>query len=133
MRMTVVMLEDYGALCDELSELRLLIAEAEEIMSSARAQRITGMPSSGSDGRSLENMVAKHVELLDMYRKKEEELVEIIREIEDSLSSLPPILRRLVRMKYLRRLSYAEIADELKYSERTVRRLHEKALDIICR
>jgi RNA polymerase sigma factor (sigma-70 family) len=59
--------------------------------------------------------------LLDSYKKAEE--------IEKFIESLPEKQRKILRMRYQFDLNWNEIAEEMKYSESHVKRLHKNIFE----
>lgn len=95
-----------------------------------RAQRLDGMPRSGSgENYVTEERIDRKDELLALYKEKEAELDEKLLIIERAIEKLEPRERRLVRLHYIDGLTWEQVAVEMTYSWRQVHRIHGEALE----
>lgn len=127
--MTKEELRAYRGIKLERDKLRGIIKDLEAAMYNPRAQRLDGMPRSGSGARSgVESIAIRHADLLDEYRKKETELLSAMQAIEQAIESLDPTDRTVIRLYYIKGLTWEEVAVEMTYSWRQVHRIHARAL-----
>lgn len=106
-----------------------MIAELEGVMYNPRSQRLDGMPRNGSGaGNEVEAVAVKRMELLERFRRTEEECSTAIVEIEKAIEILPPRERTLIRLHYIEGLTWEEVCATMNYSWRQVHRIHAKAL-----
>jgi RNA polymerase sigma factor (sigma-70 family) len=123
-------LRSYRAIRKERDLLNEKIKELEVELYDPRAQRIDGMPRSGSNNDSTrrEAQIDRKDELLALYREKERELTRAILEIEEIIDLLQPRERTLLRLYYIDGLTWEQVACEMNYSWRQVHRIHGEAL-----
>ena len=129
--MTKAQLRRYGALKRERAQLEDKIKEIEAALYSPKAQRMTGMPSTPSHGNATEALIAKHLELQELYRAKLAELVEEQLTIEAAIESLDLTARTLLRYRYIDCLKWEEICLRMSYCWRQTHNLHSKALEAL--
>lgn len=77
--------------------------------------------------------IPKTVEKINEYKNKLEKSLSCLVALHNEINSVieqvsDPDEKLLLRLKYINRKSWQEIADVMGYSERHVKRLHEKAL-----
>lgn len=127
--MTKKDLQNYRARKREAQNLSELIAELESQMASPRSQRLSGMPSGGhSDPDKMSGLVARHSELLELYRQNRQTLIEAQTSIEHTIASLEPTERELLRRRYIQGEQWDEIAMKMSYSPRQIHRIHGSVL-----
>ncbi len=128
--MTKEKLRSYRAIRKERDLLNEKIKELEVELYDPRAQRIDGMPRSGSNNDSTrrEAQIDCKDELLALYREKERELTKAILEIEEIIDLLQPRERTLLRLYYIDGLTWEQVACEMNYSWSQVHRIHGEAL-----
>lgn len=130
--MTKEQLKAYRGIKLERDRLLIMIEELEAQMRSPRSQRLDGMPRGGSASSSMvENLVVKHTELVDRYRRKVAELTKATEEIEDAIEVLESRERTLIRLHYIQGLTWEEVCVAMTYSWRQVHRIHAKALEAL--
>ena len=96
-------------------------------------QQFTGMPSGGArEGSRTDELVARHDELLTLYRDKLRLLTDAQLAVERAIDVLAPTERRLMRLRYLDGLRWETVCVEMSYSWRQVHRAHAHALAQIC-
>ena len=127
--MTKERLRKYRDLCKELEQVQRKIESLETTLYSPTAQRLTGMPSNPSAGNPLEDMAAKHLELLDYYKAKNIELAAEQLAIEQAIDSLEYRERTLLRLYYIDGLKWEEVCVRISYSWRQTHKIHAKALE----
>lgn len=119
-------LDSYWEMRMESARLQRRIEELTVQTERVTAQ-LTGMPRGGGDGANL--VWDALIDTKDRAGKTLKDALDREAEIEEFISMLDgPILRQLLRYKYLELLTYEQIAKEMNYSERHVRRLHGRAL-----
>lgn len=126
--MTKERLKRYLEIKGEQDQLRQQIESIEAVLYAPKTQRLTGMPTASSHGNHVEDMAAKHLELVDTYRAKLLELAEEQLAIEKAIEALEPMARMLLRFRYIDGLEWEPICVRMSYSWRQVHRLHSNAL-----
>jgi len=122
-------LRNYISLGKEINQLRL---EIERLRASLhKAQVISDTPRGTDEQDKLATTVAKIVDIETMLDAKINEYLIKRYEIENCISSLPPNLRLLMRLRYIEGMRWEAIACELNYEWAHVHRLHSKALKMI--
>lgn len=129
--MTKERLRGYLDLKNEHAQLRQQLEAIEAALYSPKAQRLTGMPAAPSHGNAMEDMAARHLELMDRYRAKMLELAEEQLAIEKAIEALEPTSRMLLRFRYIDGLPWEEVCVRMNYSWRQTHRLHSRALDAL--
>jgi RNA polymerase sigma factor (sigma-70 family) len=130
--MTKEQLKTYRSITLERDRLLIMIEELEAQMRSPKSQLIDGMPHGGTAPSSVvENLVVKHVELVERYHQKVAELTAAAVEIETAIESLQPRERTLIRLHYIEGLTWEEVCVAMTYSWRQVHRIHAKALEAL--
>lgn len=129
--MTKERLRSYLELKNEHAQLRQQLEAIEAALYSPKAQRLTGMPAAQSHGNPMEDMAARHLELMDRYRAKMLELAEEQLAIEKAIEALEPTSRMLLRFRYLDGLPWEEVCVRMNYSWRQTHRLHSRALEAL--
>lgn len=128
--MTKEELRAYRGIKLERDKLRGIIKDLEAVMYNPRAQRLDGMPRSGKGARSgVESIAIRHADLLEEYRKKEADLLSAMQTIEKTIESLEPTERAVIRLYYIKGLTWEEVAVEMSYCWRHVHRIHAQALE----
>jgi len=119
-----------------LREYKALSAEADGLAS--EIQRLRGLTTTRTwpDGQPRSNyaadrtaeLVAQIADLVTIYEDKIKGLVERQKEIEHAINGLDSIERQVLRLRYINRLDWEDICEELCFSERQVFRIHFSAL-----
>lgn len=127
--MTKSDLMQYRAIRREAVQLREQIERLEAVMTAPPVQQFTGMPSGGArEGSRTDELVARHDELLTLYRDKLRLLTDAQLAVERAIDVLDPIERRLMRLRYLDGLRWEAVCVEMSYSWRRVHQIHAQAL-----
>lgn len=129
--MTKERLRNYLELKKEREQLQQQLETIEAALYSPKGQRLTGMPSAPSHGNAVEDMAAKHLELMDRYRAKMTELAEEQLVIEKAIEALEPTARMLLRFRYIDGLPWEEVCVRMNYSWRQTHRMHSRALEAL--
>lgn len=87
------------------------------------------VPSTGGDGRALENAVDSIMTMADKLGEKRLSAVQLRRGLEDAIASVPDgRLRMLLRYRYIDGMTWERIAVNMGYERRHITRLHGEAL-----
>ena len=126
-------LVNYRTLAKEVRQLRDQLATLESAMYSPAGQRFSTTPrSSSGPKKTMEDVVAGHLKLEELYREKLMEKDAQLYKIEQAIESLEdPAQRVILRDRYILGHSWLHICEKMRnqgYSERTVYRLHGYAL-----
>lgn len=124
-----VRLQNYKNIKKEIKQLLEQITVIESRLYSPKAQHLTGMPAAQANGNAVEDMSAEHMELLNYYHKRVDELDAEQLEIEKALELLEPMHRMLLRYRYIEGHKWEDICVLMSYSWRQVHRNHHKALE----
>lgn len=110
-----------------------MIRELEEdrAASQLRSQNLDGMPRTGRISDPTAASAAKFIALARDYERKAAALADRMREIEAAIEGLPSQYRNLLRMYYLRGLSWAQVAAALDFAESSCWRLAAEAVEMI--
>lgn len=124
---------NYRMLTREVRQLREQLTALEAALYSPRGQRYTSTPRAASGPKNtMEDAVAGHMKLVDLYQQKLNEEQDQLFCIEKAISTLEdPAQRVVMRERYILGHSWVKICDQLRsmgYSERQVYRLHGYAL-----
>ena len=121
-------LRNYRNLKEERDQIRCKLEELEATLCCPKIQCLTGMPSAPSKENSMELMVARHLELQEKYRIKQEELASELLAIEEAIEGLEPPARMLLRYRYIDGLKWEEVCVKMNYSWKQIHRIHSAAL-----
>lgn len=124
---------NYRALSREVRQLRDQLTTLEASLYSPRGQRFSNTPRSASGSkRTMDEAVAGHIRLEELYREKLAAQEAKLYDIEQALDSLAdPAQRFIMRERYIFGYSWVRICETMRgqgYSERQVFRLHGFAL-----
>lgn len=101
--------------------------EAKEI--SLRSPKMDGMPKSGAAG-GIEMQVDRILAAEKRLSKARDQALKILNDIEDMIDSLGDFDQKTVlRLRYIDGLTWDEVAIHANWSQRTVRRIHGRALE----
>lgn len=129
--MTKERLRGYRTLLQEKKTLEQQIETIESTLLHPKIQKIKYTPAGPSGGNTLEDLAAKHLELIDLYHDKLAEIAQELQAIEKGIDTLPPTERILLRLRYVHGRTWEEICVDMSYSWRQVHRIHAKALDAL--
>ncbi|MDE5884875.1 MAG: DUF1492 domain-containing protein [Oscillospiraceae bacterium] len=116
------------------AERKAQALEAKRQCDSHLAQRLSRYAgiSGNSSGNSTEDALLR---LIETERRAEEQLrklAQIREEITSAIENVPDSdLQTILIWKYLKYMTFEQIADKMNYDERTIRRKHCQALDKI--
>lgn len=126
--MTKERLRSYRDLRMELRQIERKVETIETTLYSPKIPRLTGMPSTPGSGNSKEDLVAKHIELLDYYNTKKAELASEQLAIEKAIEVLPYRERTLLRLYYIDGLTWEEVCVKMSYGWSRTHEIHALAL-----
>lgn len=113
----------------EAQILRERIDDLEDQLTGIRAQRITDMPRGGK-AMGTDDLVAKKVDLLNMYKQDLEKAEEAKAKIYECIRSVDSIRdRTILGMNYVDGMSYARIGEVLGYSKKQIQRFNKNAVE----
>lgn len=98
-----------------------------------RSPKLTGLPRSGQN-----TTLDLQMEIIEAAEKRFEAAREIalekLNELEEKIDALAEYDQKAVLyFRYIYRLKWTEVAERMHWSERTVRRIHAKALEALAR
>lgn len=101
--------------------------EAREV--GIRSPKMDGMPRTGSGG-GIEMQVDRILAAERRLNRARDEAMAILEGIEDMIASLENFdQKRILRLRYIDGLTWDEVAMDSGFSERSVRRIHGRALE----
>ena len=123
----------YRILAKEVEQLKEQLEALEASLYSPKGQKFTTMPrAANGTGHTMDDAVARHMDLVKLYKEKLAEKESRQLSIEMAIESLEDTAERVVmRDRYLLGRSWRSIVMKLEdrgYSERQVYRLHGFAL-----
>lgn len=125
--------KNYRALLREVQQLKTQLVTLESSIYSPKGQQFSKTPRSGSGPKkTMDDAVAGHLQLKELYESKLAEKEAQQYKIESAISSLSDVGERLVmRELYINGRKWPAVIFEMQkhgYSERTAYRLHGHAL-----
>lgn len=122
------LLEQYRSLRQEASELKDRIQEVYSNALFPKSVQISDMPrASGYSNDGMIRIFEKIEELTELYKKKQQELLEMCVQIEKEIDALPSSLeRRIIRARYLDGKEWSEIGRLTGYSVSNLHKIHAK-------
>ena len=121
-------LNSYRWRMEEAQILRDRIDDLEDQLTGIRAQKITDMPRGGQP-ISTADLIAKKVDLLNMYKRDLAQAEEAKKAIYECIRSVDNIRdRTILNMHYVDCMSYTRIAEILNYSVRQIKRFNRDAV-----
>ena len=126
--MTKEELKQYRHLGAELERLENTIARLKEEIESPKRQLLTGMPHGGNP-ITMEDKVAKLIDIQNLYNRQWDKLIELRRQIETAIAGVQdPRERTLLGYRYIDGLSWEEICVKMHYEWDSIHRMHRLAL-----
>lgn len=129
--MNVRLLVQYRSIQQEIAELKEKI---ERIYSDAmfpKSPQMTGMPRApGYSNDGMIRIFEKIEELTELYQKKQIELIDLCKAIEQEIEDLESLERRIIRLRYLEGKEWSEISKIIGCSRMTVYRLHKNLVKV---
>lgn len=125
----------YQEIKKEIVQIKQEITTVEERMYSLSSPSFEGIPHSSTPGDPTGNKATrdadKHSALLESYARQIERLTTEQAWIETQINCLEPVLRRLMRYRYIDGMIWEDVCDAISYSWRQTLYMHSKALDIL--
>ena len=110
---------------------------ADDALDTLGTQKLTGMPGGGGV-RDLSDVVCAADQRREVYAERcrvlDDELrrhVDMCARIDRAVCALEPKAQRVVQMRYMQGMRWAQIAEVMFYDERRVRQIDEQAVDRI--
>lgn len=133
--MTKERLRAYRALKQERDEVRQMIEEIESALYDPKVPRLEPVPGGGGskpDGITpTDAKIDKRDELLALYAEKCAQMDEELLAIEKAIDSMEPREKTLLRLHYVKGLTWENVCVEMGYSWRQIHRIHAKALEML--
>lgn len=129
--MTKDRLRRYRDLLAEKVQLEQQLETIEGVLHNPKIQQLKQTPRASSKGNPTEDLIAKHLELVDLYQDKLTGLAVEQLAIEETIERLPIRERNVLRAYYIRGLSWEEVAVDVGYTWRHVHRVHSSALQLL--
>ncbi len=131
--MTRETLSNYKHIKKGLEEIRRILKTLDEELYVASLGTHGGddMPKGArSEARNpADSIIDKQASVRAVYETKARKLRDALIEIERAIDKLRPREQRLIRLHYVEGLKLEDVADEMGYSTRHIRRIHEIALE----
>lgn len=121
----------YINLSREIDVMQDHIKELEARAESLGAMNITDMPKAHGNGNSMEDTIIKIVDVKILYQQKISDAMDALYDIEEAISTLPDMERIIMRRKYIKGDTLEQIAVDLHYSYRNIRRRHKRAIKLM--
>lgn len=126
---TKLWLRSYRQKKQEAEQLLEAIKRLEAEMYHPKTTRFDKIPGSTHDaGSPTERLAVKHIDLVERYQRKLEDLRAEALQIEDAIETLEPIEQMLMRYRYLDGMTWEEVAVAISYSWMQMHRIHSRAL-----
>ncbi len=127
--MTLDKLKSYGHISREAWQLRALLYELAERMTSPGSPQISAAPKAHSTGSRLEDAFIRYTDTEEKYRLKLAELFALQLEIEEAVSGLDPLERMVIRGRYIQLMTWEDLSDYIGYSYTQTFRFHKTAIE----
>ena len=123
-------LQQYSSIEKELRIIEEKLKYLKEKKTSIKSMVISDMPKcTSSSNDAITDLLAEIEDVTILYTEKYFKLFKKLKEIEKEFEKLENPLERIVlRMVYIDRKNFEEIAKYISYSYRTVRRLHKEGI-----
>ncbi len=118
-------LKNYRVLMQARRQTQRMMREQEEALARL-SDKSGGRPMKGSRRSGpVQEAVRRRQSLLARYRAKDAAAAAELLAIEDALCRLPELDQIVLRMHYIEGLTFEQIGQQIGYSSRQVRRIHE--------
>lgn len=118
-------LKNYRVLLQARRQTQRMMREQEDALARL-ADKGNGRPTKGSRRSGpVQEAVRRRQSLLARYRAKDAAAAAELLAIEDALCRLPELDQIVLRMHYIEGLTFERIGQQIGYSSRQVRRIHE--------
>ena len=129
--MTKDRLRRFRDLLTEKVHLEQQLETIEGVLHNPKIQQLKQTPRASSKGNPTEDLIAKHLELVDLYQDKLTGLAMEQLAIENAIERLPIRERNVLRAYYIRGLTWEETCVAVDYSWTQVHRIHSSALQLL--
>lgn len=130
--MTKEELKEYIETKREIEIIKEKIEFLESKKTSIKSQIITDMPRGEAEQDRLGQLLIQIEELIDSYNEKQDKLLKQQLKIENEIEKLDNAIdRNIMRLRYLKGLSWEKICVEVGYKWAQVHRHHKRILEII--
>ena len=121
---------EYRALRQEVRLQHEKRKDMEARMYSPRGQRFSSTPNAvHGKGNTMDDVVCKHMELLEAIAANEDELIRRVVALEKAVENLDSsIERQVIRLRYFEALSWQKISEIVGYSEPRLYEIQRAAL-----
>lgn len=128
--MTKEELKEYREIKIELETIEDKLEYLREKKTSIKSQIITDMPvSTQNELDRLNELLVEIEKVIKLYIKKKKKSLKKLYKIEKSIDILEPLEKTVIRYAYFENKRFEEISCIIRYSYRTVRRIHKSAID----
>lgn len=129
--MTKERLRAYRAIKQECDQIRTMIAEIEAELYAPKVPRLEAVPGGGPKPGGVtptDAKIDKRDELLDLYYEKSIQMTTELLAIEKAIDVLEPREKTVLRLHYVKGLTWEQVCVEIDRSWMTVHRIHANAL-----
>lgn len=128
--MTKDKLEKYKKLKLELETIEEELDYLREKKTSIKTQIINDMPTiTQTEVDMLGELLSKIDKTIRLYMTKYKKILKNLYKIESSINQLNELERTVIRYVYFEDKKFEEVSCIIKYSYRTIRRIHKSAID----
>lgn len=128
--MTKDKLEKYKKLKLELKTIEEELDYLREKKTSIKTQIINDMPTiTQTEVDMLGELLSKIDKTIRLYMTKYKKILKNLYKIESSINQLNELERTVIRYVYFEDKKFEEVSCIIKYSYRTIRRIHKSAID----
>lgn len=114
---------------DKMIESKIEQVRSLKDLSTKATAVLTDMPSGSRDVHSKENIIAKMLDMENELKFDIDKMVRIKKEVTDTINTVNDRnCRLLLEMRYLRLMSWEDIAADMNCSLRSIHYLHNRAL-----
>lgn len=122
-------LKSYKKACKRIGCLKGQLKSLREVEEGIKSQQLSDMPKATARHKDLSDLMVKLEDLQAQIADAITESYKIKVEIEEALWNLEDTEEaRVLRFRYIYFLSWEEIKDNMSYSPRQVRRIHDNAI-----
>lgn len=122
-------LSEYVDIKSERAQIRRIMKELECTRTAPGTSDWRGMPRGGGVADPMLSGLAQKERLVEMYQRKDAELLAAQEKIENMIDRLPSKHRKLMRYKYIEGLTWEKVCVAVGYAWRQTHRIHAEALD----
>lgn len=117
---------------DQMIESKIEQIRSLRELSTKATVALTDMPSGSKDVHSKESIIAKMLDMENELKVDIDKMIQIKKEVTAAIAAVnDKECQLLLEMRYLRLMSWEQIAVEMQRSIRSIYRLHDKSLEKI--